>query len=105
MVRRRDITAPSVVHGRDTAATRAWSEAGAYFGSDMKARALVSRVAEGVDIPTDGSTPLNHIQNWDSLSTVALVLKLEEAIGRELTDDEVEGLRTLGDVEAILSRG
>lgn len=70
----------------------------------MEARALLSKVAEGVDIPTDASTPLNDIQNWDSLSTVALVLRLEEQIGRELTDDEVEGLRTLGDVEAILNR-
>ena len=70
----------------------------------MKARALVSRVAEGVDLPTDDSTPLSEIQNWDSLSTVALVLKMEEQIGRELTDDEVEGLQTLGDVEAILNR-
>jgi acyl carrier protein len=68
----------------------------------MDARALVIKIVDHDAVPHDEATPLQSIKNWDSLSTVALVLELEEKLGRELTDDEVGRLHTLRDIQDVL---
>lgn len=47
-------------------------------------------------------TPLSQLENWDSLKGVRLVIRLEEIIGRELTEDEIGALRSVGDVRRLL---
>lgn len=57
----------------------------------------------GVDLAAEKDTKLNELKNWDSLRYVRLVVAIEEKLGRELTDEEAEGLSTVGDVQALLS--
>lgn len=68
----------------------------------MDARALVSKIVEHSAVPADDGVPLRDVRNWDSLSTVALIVEIEDVLGRELTDDEVAGLHTLRDVQRLL---
>jgi acyl carrier protein len=48
---------------------------------------------------------LLQLDNWDSLKGVRLVLRLEEFIGRELTEDEIGGLRSIGDIRRLVQSG
>jgi acyl carrier protein len=48
------------------------------------------------------SALLTEIDGWDSLSTVRLVLRLEEIIGRELAENDIENLKTIADVDSVL---
>ncbi len=68
----------------------------------MDAQALISRVLRR-DVPVVDDMPLNAVDGWDSLKTVHLVLRLEEIIGHQLSEAEIEGLQSVRDVEAILN--
>jgi len=46
--------------------------------------------------------PLAELEGWDSLKGVRLVLRLEEIIGRELSEDDIERLQSVHDVERLL---
>lgn len=68
----------------------------------MQARELIAEVLRNnVSIP-NGDTPLAELEGWDSLKGVRLVLRLEEIVGRELTEDDIERLQSVGDVERLL---
>ena len=68
----------------------------------MTAHTLLSEIS-GTDVPVlAGGVSLSQIERWDSLATVRLVLRLEEVLGRPLDEREIEGLKTVGDIEAIL---
>ena len=62
---------------------------------------LVDVVRNDVD-PVDAATPLKMIRGLDSLAMVNLVLKIESALERQLTEHELERLVTVGDVEQLL---
>ena len=62
---------------------------------------LVDIVRNDVD-PVDAATPLKMIRGLDSLAMVNLVLKIESALDRQLTEHELERLVTVGDVEELL---
>ena len=50
-------------------------------------------------------TEPRDIEGWDSAKTVTIILEIEEAFGFEMTSDEMDKLRSVGDfVEVILSR-
>ncbi|HXT16724.1 MAG TPA: acyl carrier protein [Gemmatimonadaceae bacterium] len=68
----------------------------------MDAQALVAAIVEQQLPPLAPRTPLNAIQGWDSLATVLLVGRLEEILGRELDETELERLVTLEDIENLL---
>jgi acyl carrier protein len=71
----------------------------------MTARALLSEISR-TDVPVlPANASLSQIDRWDSLATVRLVLRLEEVTGRRLGEGEIDGLRTIGDIEAILASG
>jgi acyl carrier protein len=42
------------------------------------------------------------IAKWDSLQHLNLVLALEEAFGLQLSPDEVESMRSLGEIKRML---
>jgi acyl carrier protein len=48
---------------------------------------------------------LHELDGWDSLKGVRLVVALEEAIGRQLSEAELERLQSVGDVERVLRGG
>jgi acyl carrier protein len=68
----------------------------------MDARALISRILRR-DVPVAADVRLHTVDGWDSLKAVHLVLKLEEIIGHQLSEAEIEGLQSVRDVEAILN--
>lgn len=71
----------------------------------MLATELIAEVLRSsVPIPA-GDTPLAELEGWDSLKGVRLVLRLEEIVGRELSEDDIERLQSVGDVERILKAG
>ena len=68
----------------------------------MTARSLIAEIARmGLPLIPD-SALLTEIDGWDSLSTVRLVLRLEEIIGRELAENDIENLKTIADVDSVL---
>jgi acyl carrier protein len=50
----------------------------------------------------DSQTALNGIDGWDSLAMVRLMVKLEQLLDRELGEDELGALVTVGDVQRLI---
>jgi acyl carrier protein len=68
----------------------------------MQATELIAEVLRNnVSIP-NGDIPLAELEGWDSLKGVRLVLRLEEIVGRELSEDDIERLQSVNDVERLL---
>jgi acyl carrier protein len=75
---------------------------GALEETVMQAKELIAEVLRNnISIP-HGDTPLADLDGWDSLKGVRLVLRLEEIVGRELSEDDIERLRSVSDVERLL---
>ncbi len=58
--------------------------------------------AVGFEIGPD--TLLNHIPEWDSMSSVNFKVFLEETFGVKITDDLLEGGSTIGEVMSFIRR-
>ena len=71
----------------------------------MDARTLISEVIRKSSVTCSDNTPLADIDGWDSLKGVRLVLRLEQIVGRELSEANIEGLQSVGDVERLLKSG
>lgn len=68
----------------------------------MHARELLAEVLRtNASIPP-GNLLLAQIEGWDSLKGVRLVLRLEEIVGRELSEDDIEKLQSVEDVDRLL---
>jgi acyl carrier protein len=68
----------------------------------MHARDLIAEVLRtSVSLPP-GEVLLAHIDGWDSLKGVRLVLRLEEIVGRELSEEDIERLQSVDDVDRLL---
>jgi len=51
----------------------------------------------------EDETSLMSFEEWDSLSYMFFITKLEESYGIELTGDEIADMRTIGDIKKIIS--
>lgn len=69
----------------------------------MDARKLISEITRRETLPGEDEA-LNDVAGWDSLKGVRLVLRLEEIVGRQLSESEIESLLHVGDVGAILKQ-
>ena len=67
----------------------------------MDARQLIAEIVR-CDPDAQAGTLLQDLDGWDSIMGVRLILRLEGVMGRELGEDEIDGLRSVGDVEALL---
>ncbi len=68
----------------------------------MDARELIAEVLrKSILIPSE-DVLLANIDGWDSLKGVRLVLRMEEIMGRELSEDDIEALQSVEDVDRIL---
>ena len=68
----------------------------------MHARELIAEVLRtNASIP-GGDLLLVHIEGWDSLKGVRLVLRLEEIVGRQLSEEDIEKLQSVEDVDRLL---
>jgi acyl carrier protein len=68
----------------------------------MDARELITEVLRTNTIIPSDSILLGDIDGWDSLKGVRLVLRLEEIVGRELSEDDIERLQSVEDVDRLL---
>jgi acyl carrier protein len=68
----------------------------------MHARELIAEVLRGKAPVPAGDVLLAQIDGWDSLKGVRLVLRLEEIVGRELTENDIEKLQSVEDVDRLL---
>ncbi len=69
----------------------------------MNARELVGEIVERVLPSLNDETPLQSLAGWDSLKMVHLVVRLEGVLDRELSEQELEELNTIGHVERLLA--
>lgn len=68
----------------------------------MDARVLLTEVVRA-DLPAIAeTTPLKNVEGLDSIGMVNLVLQAETVLGRQLTEAEIEGLVTVGDLQRLL---
>jgi acyl carrier protein len=68
----------------------------------MDARKLIAEVLrKSIPIPS-GNVTLAQIDGWDSLKGVRLVLRLEEIMGRGLSEGDIETLQSVEDVDRLL---
>jgi acyl carrier protein len=68
----------------------------------MQARELIAEVLrKEIAIPLD-NVLLAQLDGWDSLKGVRLVLRLEEIVGRELSESDIEKLQSIEDVDRFL---
>jgi acyl carrier protein len=68
----------------------------------MQARELIAEVLRNQMPVPSGDLLLAQIDGWDSLKAVRLVLRLEQIIGRELSESDIEKLQSIGDVDRLL---
>ena len=68
----------------------------------MNARVLIAEIVRKSNLTCANDTLLAEIDSWDSLKGVRLVLRLQEIIGRELSEDDIAALRSVADVERVL---
>jgi acyl carrier protein len=69
---------------------------------EVDVRALLVDVVR-TDVPAlDDDTPLKMIPGLDSLGMVSLVLKLESALDRQLTEEEIGRLSTVRDLRELM---
>ena len=68
----------------------------------MHARELITEILRSNASIPSGDILLARIEGWDSLKGVRLVLRLEERLGRELSEDEIEKLQSVEDVDRLL---
>jgi acyl carrier protein len=71
-------------------------------GKPMQARELLAEILRSSTPIPPGEIPLSQLDGWDSLKGVRLVLRLEEIIGRELSEDSIEKLQSVEDVDRLL---
>jgi len=65
--------------------------------SDLIAEVLRTKIS----IP-QGEVLLAEIDGWDSLKGVRLVLRLEDIVGRELSEEDIDKLQSVEDVDRLL---
>jgi acyl carrier protein len=68
----------------------------------MNAQMLIAEIVRRAPVTDSGGTPLAEIDGWDSLKGVRLVLRIQEIVGRELSEDEIAGLHSVADVDRFL---
>ncbi len=72
-------------------------------------RELLAWVADVFETPVESiqpQTPRDEIATWDSLGILTLIARMDEDFHILLTDDEIQRLRSVGDViDLVRERG
>jgi acyl carrier protein len=46
----------------------------------------------------------SNVSSWDSVANIMLITELEEQFAIELSTSDIESMKTIGDVRAVLQR-
>jgi acyl carrier protein len=68
---------------------------------------ILTWVAEVFETPREGIRPetkRDEIESWDSLGILTLIARMDEDFQVLLTEDEIQGLRSVGDIIEVLRR-
>lgn len=68
----------------------------------LQAQNIIAGVLNGTSPRLTASSALGDIPGWDSVAMVRLVVAIEEKLGRQLTDMELEGIETVADIEKLV---
>jgi len=68
----------------------------------LPAHELILNVLDGPLPQLTSELALGDIPGWDSVRMVRLVVSLEEKLGRQLDDAELESIETVADVEKLI---
>jgi acyl carrier protein len=52
----------------------------------------------------DNGTSRKDLESWDSMAHLMLVTELESAFGITMSDDDVTGVKTFGDIKRVLRK-
>jgi acyl carrier protein len=69
----------------------------------VEARSVVAMALNCSFEAVEESAAIGHLQGWDSIGHMSIVLALEGKIGRMLRPSEIGRLKSVTDVAAILS--
>jgi acyl carrier protein len=70
--------------------------------SQLHALDLIRGVLNEQHLQLTEDLVLGDIAGWDSVTMVRLVVALEENLGRQLSDSELESIETVADVEKLV---
>jgi acyl carrier protein len=70
--------------------------------SPLGAHDLLSGVLNGAPLRLTEDLALGEVPGWDSVAMVRLVVAIEEKIGRQLSDLELERIETVADIERLV---
>jgi len=75
---------------------------------DEARRRIVEMMAQTFELEPAKITPESRLYedlDLDSIDALDLVVKLQDLVHRRVTEDELRGLRTVGDVVALVTGG
>ncbi|MBN1393477.1 MAG: acyl carrier protein [Pirellulales bacterium] len=66
---------------------------------------LKQRIADELNVdPAElaGDTVLEESEYWDSVTVLTMMFIIGDAVGKEITPDDMANLRTFGDIEKLV---
>jgi acyl carrier protein len=76
-------------------------------GIIMKTAEFIAKFEEDVVYVPQGSltleTPLNDLEEWDSMATVAVLALVDEYLGLRLNGEQLQSCNTLGDLITLVN--
>lgn len=71
----------------------------------MTASELVAEILKRPAGSFNRDQMLDQLPQFDSLALVNLVVRLESMLGRQLSEAEIEGVKTIGSIDDLLKAG
>jgi len=72
--------------------------------TEQEAVEWIARVFETSPEQLTPDTPREGVPAWDSLGVLTLMANLDSDFGIVLTDDDVQGIKTVGDILHVMQR-
>ncbi|MEP6727683.1 MAG: acyl carrier protein [Bacteroidota bacterium] len=69
----------------------------------MKLNTILKESFNANEAQLTDETRLMALEEWDSLSHMFFITKLEETYGIELTGDEIANMQTVGDIKKVIT--
>jgi len=72
--------------------------------TEQEAVEWIAKVFETSPDQLTPDTPREAVAAWDSLGVLTLMANLDSDFGIVLTDDDVQGIKTVGDILQVMKR-
>ena len=67
-----------------------------------KKLALIEEALDTEEGPLRPETPLDDVEEWDSITMLSLIAMLDEEFGKTISGKELKALRTVADILAYM---